>query len=117
MLKKEVDGACNDYRTLNKQTIYNRYPLLRIDDLLNRLGKARHFTTLNLASGYHQIAVKEEDIPKTAFRIQRGQFEFIVMPFGVTNALATFQRMLNVLFKEDLDAYILVYLDDIFLFS
>ena len=65
---------CIDYRALNKQTIRDRYPLSRIDDLLYRLGKARHFTTLDLASGYHQIAVKEEDIPKTAFRTQRGQF-------------------------------------------
>ena len=103
---------CVDYRTLNKQTICNRYLLPRIDNLLDRLGKARHFRTLNLASGYHLIAVKEEDIPKTAFRMQRDQFEFVVMPFGVTDAPATFQRMMNVLFKEELDAYALVYLDD-----
>ena len=107
---------CVDYHALNKQTIKDKYPLLQIDDLLDRLGKAKHFTTLDLASGYHQIAVKAQDIPKTAFWMQRGQFEFLVMPFGVANAPATFQRMMNSLFKEELDAIALVYLDDILVF-
>ena len=108
---------CVDYRALNKQTIRDRYPLPRINDLLDRLGKAKHFTTLDLASSYHQIAVKEQDTPKTAFWMQRGQFKFLVMPFGVENAPATFQRMMNSPFKEELDAFVLVYLDDILIFS
>ena len=105
-----------DYRALNKQTIHHRYPLPRIDDLLDRLAQTRHFTTLELASGYHQIAVKENDIPKNAFWMQRGQFEFLVMPFGVTDAPATFQRIVNILFKEELDSFVLVYLHDILIF-
>ena len=79
-----------DYRTLNKQTVRENYPLPRIDKLLERLGKAKYFTKLDLASGYHQIAMKSDDIQKIAFWTNRGHYEFIIMPFGLNNVPATF---------------------------
>ena len=111
---------CVDYRELNRQTISDRYPLPqndKNDDLLDRLRKGRHFTTLDLASCCQQIVVKEADIPKTVFRMQRAQFEFVVMPFGITNAPATFHQMMNFLFKEELDYFLLAHLDDILIVS
>ena len=106
-----------DYRALNKQTVKDNYPLPRIDELLECLGKAKFFTKLDLASGYHQIAMKSDDIQKTAFQTNRGHYEFIVMPFGLNNAPATFQRLMNSVFSWEWGKFICVYLDDILVFS
>ncbi|KAL8105646.1 hypothetical protein AgCh_029445 [Apium graveolens] len=117
---KKKDGSmrlCIDYRELNKLTIKNRYPLPRIDDLFDQIKDVVYFSKIDLRTGYHQLKIKPEDIPKSAFRTRYGHYEFLVMSFGLTNAPAAFMDLMNRVFKKYLDKCVIVFIDDILIYS
>ncbi|GJS05268.1 putative reverse transcriptase domain-containing protein [Tanacetum coccineum] len=117
---KKKDGSfqmCIDYRELNKLTVKNRYPLLRIDDLFDQLQGSSVYSKIDLRSGYHQLRVREEDISKMTFRTRYGHYEFQVMPFGLTNAPAVFMDLMNRVCKPYLDKFVIVFIDDILIYS
>ena len=108
---------CVHYRSLNEVTIKNKYPLPRIDDLFDQLRGACVFSKIHLRSGYHQLKIRNSDIPKTAFTTRYGLYEYTVMSFGLTNAPAYFMYMMNKVFMEYLDKFVVVFIDDILVFS
>ena len=108
---------CIDYWQINKVKIKNKYPLPRIEDLFDQLRGASVFLKIDLRSGYYQLRVKKVDVPKIAFRTRYGHYEFLVIPFGLTNALAAFMDLMNRIFHPYLDQFVVVFIDDILVYS
>ncbi|GKF26538.1 putative reverse transcriptase domain-containing protein, partial [Tanacetum coccineum] len=117
---KKKDGSfrmCIDYRELNKLTMKNRYPLPRIDYLFDHLQGSSVYSKIELRSGYHQLRVRDEDIPKKTFRTRYGHYKFQVMPFGLTNAPTVFMDLMNRVYKPYLDKFVIIFIDDILIYS
>ena len=108
---------CIDYHQLNKMTIKNRYPLPRIDDLFNQVEGTKFFSNIDLRFGYHQVRIRDEDIPKNFFITRYGHYKFVVMSFGLTNAPTNFMCMMNNILSRYLDKFFLVFIEDILVYS
>jgi hypothetical protein len=120
LFMKKKDGTlrlCIDFRHLNNYTIKNKYPLLPIDDLFDKLRGEKIFSNIDLRIRYHHVRIKEEDIHKTTFRTRYGHYEFVVVPFGLTNAQVVFMCLMNGIFRNYLDKFVIIFLDDILIYS